>query len=232
MLRIFIGYDSRQALSFNVLQHSIIARSSVPVSIIPLVLETLPLKRSGLTPFSWSRFLVPYLCEFEGTAIFMDADMLCLADIAELVVRFDYPYESGEAVWVSQNKHRFEWASLIAFSCGHPANRTLTPEYIETAKALHGMQWIKDDLVGEIDGAWNHLVGYDDPRPDAKIVHFTQGLPIYPETEGSEYAAEWKAEHKAMNSIKPWRELMGGSVHAAQTADGRLVAKLHKDAVK
>lgn len=229
MLRIFIGYDSRQALSFNVLQHSIIARSSVPVSIIPLVLETLPLKRSGLTPFSWSRFLVPYLCDYEeGPALFMDADMLCLCDIKELLDLYDPAY----AVMVSKNKHKFEWASLMLFNTGHPYNDDLTPEVVETSRALHGLQWLGEDHVGELPGKYNFLAGYDDPISDAKIVHYTQGLPIYPETEGTPYAAEWKAEHKAMNSIKPWRELMGGSVHAAQTADGRMVAKLHKDAVK
>jgi hypothetical protein len=195
------------------------------VAITPLIIDQLPIKRTSLTDFTWSRFLVPYLCNYEGQAIFMDADMLCLDDIAKMP-RPDDKY----AVSVSKNKHRFEWASLIYYNCGHPSNRILTPEYIETAKALHGMQWLKEEEVGDLPGEWNVLAGYDEFRPDAKIVHYTQGLPIFPETEGTPYAQEWKDEHKAMNSVRPWVEIMGKSVHAAQTKSGRLVARLHKDA--
>jgi len=63
-LRIFIGYDHRQAVAYNVLQFSLFRRSSRPLSISPLVLPTLPMTRQGLTPFTFSRFLVPWLCDF------------------------------------------------------------------------------------------------------------------------------------------------------------------------
>ncbi len=78
---------------------------------------------------------------------------------------------------------------------------------------------------------WNHLVGYDAPRSDAKLIHYTQGMPIYEETSGSEYREEWLAEHKASNSTSPWQQLMARSVHSARTADGRIVARLHPQAV-
>jgi hypothetical protein len=229
MLRIFIGYDERQAAAYNVCRFSIERRSSVPVAITPLKLDTLPLKREGLTRFTFSRFLVPYLCGYEGWALFMDSDFLVLGDVREFE---DLAFmASTAAARVSQNEKRFEWASLILFNCGHPANRILTPQYVATANDLHRLSWLKDDRIGDISRCWNHLVGYDQPRPDAKAVHFTQGLPIFPETEGSEYAEQWRAEHKAMNSTKPWQETMGNSVHAAMTKDGRRVAKLHKDAI-
>ena len=227
MLRIFIGYDPRQALSYNVLQFSIIRRASIPVAIPQLVLPTMPLKRQGLTPFSWSRFMVPYLCGYEGKALFLDADMLCLSDVEDLLSIS----ESLDAAYVSKNEKKFEWASAILFNCDHPSNAILTPEYIESARALHGMQWLKDEEVGDLPREWNHLAGYDQPTPNAKLVHFTQGLPIYEETKGSPYREEWLAEHKAMNHIESWQTLMGGSVHAAPHKDGkRLVARLHPEA--
>lgn len=230
MLKVFLGFDSRQPLSFNVLQHSIVSRSSVPVSIIPLNIRSMPITRVGLTEFTWSRFLVPYLCGFKGSAVFMDSDMLCLSDIEKMSA---WVKAGGDyAVAVRKSPQRFEWASVMRFNCEHPANKILTPEFIEKAPALHGLQWLDEGLVAELSQNWNHLVGYDKPCSGMSLIHFTQGLPIYPETEGSEYAAEWRAEHKAMNSIKPWAELMGTSVHAAKTASGRLVARLHKDAVK
>lgn len=66
MHRIFIGGDPRQVVSLSTLIWSITKNAKEPVSITPLVLETLPIKRQGLTPFTWSRFLVPYLCNYQG----------------------------------------------------------------------------------------------------------------------------------------------------------------------
>lgn len=229
MIRIFLGYDKRQAITYNVARFSIERRSSVPVSITPLIIDQLPLKRKGLTDFSFSRFLVPYLCEFKGTAIFLDADILCLEDIEKMSA---WVKSDGEwAVAVRKSPHRFEWASVMKFNCEHPANRILTPEYIETAQGLHGLNWVDDSLIAELSHNWNHLVGYDEPQSGMSLIHFTQGIPVFQETEGSEYKAEWMAEAKAMNTVSPWLEIMGRSVHAAPTKDGRLVAKLHKDSV-
>ena len=90
MIRIFIGYDSRETVAYHVLAHSIHSRATEPVSITPLMLsqlkQVLTRKRNPLqsTDFSFSRFLTPYLCDFDGWAIFMDCDMLVLDDIAKL----------------------------------------------------------------------------------------------------------------------------------------------------
>jgi hypothetical protein len=229
-LKIFIGYDHRQAVSYNVLQFSIFRRSTKPVAISPLVLPTLPMTRSGLTPFTFSRFLVPWLNGFQGWAMFMDTDYLCLADIAELFAKADDRY----AAMVSKNVKKFEWASMIMFNCAHPANRILTPEYVEDPKQCrspHTLDWLSDDLVGDLPREWNHLVGYDKPRNDAKLVHYTQGMPIFEETAGSEYAEQWKKEHAKSNQTLGWQDLMARSVHAGRTNDGRIVAKLHPEAM-
>ncbi|NQV56844.1 MAG: glycosyltransferase, partial [Rhodospirillales bacterium] len=80
-VRIFIGYDPREAVAYNVLCHSINARAGTPVAIEPLMLTQLGdlmwRDRHNLqsTDFSFSRFLTPYLCDFQGWAIFMDCDM-------------------------------------------------------------------------------------------------------------------------------------------------------------
>src|SRR3954471_22101808 len=90
MLQLFIGYDSREPVAYHGLAHSILRRSSIPVSITPLVqgqLRGLYTRARGpteSTEFSLTRFLVPALCAFRGWSIFMDCDMLCRADIAEL----------------------------------------------------------------------------------------------------------------------------------------------------
>ncbi|MGH6891405.1 MAG: hypothetical protein ACREEP_04020 [Dongiaceae bacterium] len=229
-LRVFIGYDHRQAVAYNVLQFSLFRHASKPVTIAPLVLSTLPMKRSGLTPFTFSRFLVPWLCDYQGWALFLDIDFLVLGDVAEIFALADDHY----AAMVSKNAKKFEWASMILFNCGHQANRILTPDYVDDPKRCvspHTLDWLKPELVGGLPGEWNHLVGYDAPRTDAKMVHYTQGMPIYEETTGSEYRDQWLAEHKTSNSTSPWKDLMERSVHAGRTADGRAVAKLHPRAI-
>lgn len=227
MNRVFIGFDHRQVISYTVLQHSIIARTSKAVAITPLCLPNLPIKRSGLTPFTFTRFLVPGLCGYDGWALFMDSDVIVLADIMELFALADDQY----ALMVSKNPQKFEWASVILWNCGHPANQALTPEEIEnSANNPFKFGWLgNDDLIGEFPGEWNHLVGYDAPRENAKLVHFTMGIPVYEETEMSEYADEWKAEHKAANSALPWAQLMGPSVHACHLPDGRALPWFHPD---
>ena len=68
MLNVFIGYDQRQPVAFQVAAHSIWKHASYPVAITRLQLNQLPIKKTGLTEFTYSRFLVPYLCQFQGTA--------------------------------------------------------------------------------------------------------------------------------------------------------------------
>ena len=229
-LRIFIGYDHRQAVSYNVLQFSILRRATMPVAITPLVLPTLPITRKGLTPFTYSRFLVPWLCDFRGWALFLDLDYLCLGNIVELFAMADKRF----AAMVSKNVKKFEWASMILFNCGHPANAVLTPEHVQDpqrSRAPHGLDWLSPDLVGDLPREWNHLVGYDPPRQDARLVHYTQGMPIFEETTGSEYQQQWLDEHQISNETQGWQELMANSIHAANTADGKRVAKLHPNAL-
>ncbi len=212
-MKVFIGYDERQPVSYSVLAQSIIEKTSEPVEIIPLILRTLPLHRKGLTPFTYSRFMVPYLCQYKGAALFLDADILARANIAEL---FDLA-EPGKAVSVVKHgpERRYEWPSVMLFNCGHYDNRTLTPEWIGDEKNNPiVMKWLPEEHIGTLPSEWNHLVGYDKPRPDAKIVHFTQGIPAFPETRSTEYAQEWLDCFHRASTAESWEKIMGPSVHA------------------
>ena len=211
-LDVFIGYDHRQPVSFAVLVHSIMEKASEPVAIHPLVRPTLPITREGLTPFTFSRFLVPYLMNFRGKALFLDIDMMVKGDVADLF-KLDMAHK---AVLVSKNRLKFEWASVMLFDCSHYGNRVLEPKFVDNPETggLHKMGYLKPEEVGDLPPEWNHLVGYDDPNPDVKLVHFTQGVPAYPETKDSEFAGEWMACLQRAVSTRPWKELMGNSVHA------------------
>ena len=92
VIPIFIGYDFRERAATNVLIDSLYQHSSYPLSITPLI--TSQLVKQGYhsrareekqsTDFSFTRFLVPFLMNFQGWAIFMDCDMVCFSDIGEL----------------------------------------------------------------------------------------------------------------------------------------------------
>lgn len=209
-INIFIGYDPRQPVAFHVLSHSIWTRATQEVVIRPLRLALLPIKRRGLTEFTYSRFLAPYLCDYKGWSIFIDSDFLCLGDVAELIEIAKADAGMYTDVLVVKSKLPFEWPSMMVFrnfSC-----RMLKPKFVDDPNnSLFDLAWARE--VGELPAEWNHLVGYDKPKP-AKLVHFTQGIPCWPETVGSEYTAEWQTEANGMVSSVSWQELMGGSVHA------------------
>lgn len=209
-MRIFIGYDERQPVAFNVLQQSILAHISVPVAITPLVLKTMPIKRRGLTEFTFTRFLVPYLCGYKGYALFLDADMLVRCDIAKELAGYCDP---SKPVSVCKNKQRFEWASMMLFA--NERCTMLTPDYIENTEGLHMLKWCPEHMIGEIPLEYNHLVGYDDPNPDAKIVHYTQGIPNDLKTTDCEHAREWQKYSSHLVKSPTWDEFMGTSVHTA-----------------
>ena len=221
-VRVFIGYDTREAAAFSVLGHSIHARASCPVSITPVRLSELagvfarevnPLQS---TQFSFSRFLTPYLCGFEGWAIFMDCDMLVLDDIARLwalrderyavqvVKHVHVPKEEVKFLGAVQTKYeKKNWSSVMLMNCSRCT--VLTPDYVNRASGLelHQFKWLEGDhLIGALPPAWNHLVGYDAPRRDASLVHFTIGGPYFQEYRDCEYAAEWFAERDAMLRVE------------------------------
>lgn len=211
-LRIFIGVDPRQPVGFSVLASSIYRHSSLPVAITPLVLRQLPLKRRGLTEFTYSRFLVPYLCGYKGHALFLDADMVVRGDIAELF----YVADQNLSVQVNKEQPEFEWASAMLFNNARCQNLTL--DYIENpAHGMFGMEWAED--VGSFPKEWNHCVRYNEPNANAKLFHYTEGLPCWNETKGAPEDIHWEREHKVMNSTVRWQELMGNSVHAQRTLE-------------
>jgi hypothetical protein len=208
---IFIGVDVRQPVAFTALQSSIIARASEPVAITPLLIDALPVKRRGLTDFTFTRYLPPYLMGYKGTALFLDADMIVLDDIKELFDLADDRY----AVQVVKAKDRFEWPSMMLFNCAKCTR--LTPEFIENSNPQE-LTWGE---VGELPKEWNHCVGYDAPNPDAKLIHYTMGIPAFKEVQHLERADDWKQEIRAANSTVSYDELMGKSVHAQRLHETR-----------
>lgn len=209
-LHVFIGYDPRQPVAYQVAAHSVWAHAGTPVSITRLDLTKLPISRRGLTEFTYSRFLVPYLSDFDGQSIFLDSDVLVRGDIVELLgYPLAYPHIPVFAV-KHAGARRFEQPSVMVFNNASCAN--LTPQYIQDpTHSCFKFEWARE--VGELPKAWNHLVGYDAPNPNAKLVHFTAGIPVWAQTKDCEFSGEWhETARKSMSSVS-FEALMGKSVH-------------------
>jgi hypothetical protein len=220
-LRIFIGVDDRELVAYHVLAHSLLARASCPIAIVPLkrsLLARVHTRAKGpteSTDFAFTRFLVPYLSNFEGVSIFMDCDMLAQVDIGDVMLHvLAYP---DKAVYVCQHDYtprpglkflgqaqtiypRKNWSSLIVFN--NARCKALTPEYVNTASGLdlHRFLWLDDSQVGSLPLTWNHLVGEYDPNPAAKILHYTLGGPWFADSAACDQADLWRAEYAAMTA--------------------------------
>lgn len=222
MIRVFIGYDPKEEVAYHVLASSIMRRASQPVQIIPIILSSLTSvfnrERNPLqsTEFSFSRFLAPYLSDYQGWSIFMDCDMLVLDDIAKLwdlrdeqyalmCVQHEHePKEKLKFLHQTQTKYeRKNWSSVMLMN--NAKCTALTPDYVETATGLdlHRFKWLKDEQIGEIPAKWNHLVDYDPHLPISEIsnLHFTEGGPYFEEYKSCGYSENWLAEYQSI--IKP-----------------------------
>ncbi len=222
-LPIFIGYDSREPTAYHVLAHSILRRASRPVSITGLSLPGL----SGIytrergateaTEFSMTRFLVPFLCGYEGYAAFMDCDMLVQTDWCQLstflnvlpddwaVACVQHEYVPRAAVkmdgQVQTTYPRKNWSSFMVFD--NARCRALTPEYVNTASGLdlHRFNWLpQSSRILPLPLTLNWLVGEYEPNPDAAILHYTLGGPWFPETASCDHGDRWLAERDHMLS--------------------------------
>jgi lipopolysaccharide biosynthesis glycosyltransferase len=218
MIHVYIGFDERETAAFHVLSHSIHMHASQPVCITPIMLSQLKgvftRERNPLqsTDFSFSRFLAPYLANYQGWGIFMDCDMVVQDDIAKLwalrdeqysvmCVKHDHkPKEDVKFLDAVQTKYQKKnWSSVMLFN--NARCRALTPDFVNIATGLelHQFKWLNsDDEIGEIPQTWNHLVGYNPPNPNASLIHFTEGGPYFEEYADCEHAALWNGMRQDM----------------------------------
>lgn len=221
-LKVFVGFDETTIAAYKVCIHSLTRLSTIDLEIHPLKLSILRNNRMyyrgtdplASTEFTYSRFLVPRLCNFKGWSLYIDNDFLFLDDVANLVryvraceltstnavycVQHDYrPTEETKMGGKVQTRYpRKNWSSLMFFNCGHALTKKLTVTTCneETPKYLHRMAWAKDK-IGAIPREWNWLEGTYGPKDGTpKAVHFTRGGPWLPNCPGIDYAGLWVRE--------------------------------------
>lgn len=227
MIRVFIGFDSREPVAYHVLANSILRQSSQPVAFTPLSLDNLgtllvrQTDKLSSTQFSFSRFLAPLLCDYQGWSLFMDCDMLVQRDLAELWALRDDRYAvmcvkhnhvpKETTKFLNQPQTAYEkknWSSVMLFN--NAKCTALTKDYVNNATGLelHRFRWLdNEDLIGEIPHGWNHLVDYD-PNVPAKEVHnfhYTSGGPYFDDYRNASYAEEWFQELRT--AVAPLKSL-------------------------
>ena len=226
-INFYIGYDAKEDIAYRVCKYSLIKRASINVKVISLKLDELISKNLytrmvdplASTQFTYSRFLVPKLMNYEGWAVFCDCDFIFLEDVKKLVkdldqskavycVKHDYtPKEKHKMDGKKQTIYpRKNWSSFIIFNCSHPSTKSLTVEKVnnETGSYLHQFKWCKDDEIGSLDERWNWLEGWTSNHNKNKpyAVHFTRGGPWFSEWDDVEFATDWKNERDEYISKK------------------------------
>lgn len=218
MIRLFVGYDSREAIGFHVFVASVLEHASVPVAIHALDSKGMP---AGSNAFTYSRFLVPWLCGFKGHAIFLDgSDMLMLSDIAELDALFDpafavqvvkhakytttHPikYRGTSMQCPNRDYARKNWASGMVINCEHGAHK-MWPGGVKSNAGVGTLQfdWLPDNEIGSLPSRWNVLADEGQETEGAAVLHWTAGIPAFPHYKNAPGAALWHAAREQMLEV-------------------------------
>ena len=217
-VKIYIGFDQREAIAYHAFVQSLIDHASIPLDITPLAVKTLKgyeeKHEDKSNDFVYSRFLTPYLNDFKGWAIFVDGDMICQKDIKELldlrddskalqVVKHEYKTKAHQKYLgnINQDYPRKNWSSVILWNCKHPKHKILTPDFIanQSGKYLHRFSWLADDDIGELPKEWNWLATEYPNNEQANIIHYTLGTPCFKDYRDTEMSDIWLKKHKRVN---------------------------------
>lgn len=224
-LRVFIGWDSREDVAYQVARHSIL-KHNPDVEVIPL--RQYELREEGLywrgddkkgsTEFTLTRFLVPFLSNYEGWSLFMDCDMIALDDISNVVLNANERDNGDSPKDVYCVKHEYtpntmikmdgklqhiyprkNWSSVMLFN--NERCSSLTPAVVnaESPLFLHRMLWA--NKIGDLDHSWNFLAGYYGDVENANLIHYTDGGPWFQQYRGCPHGNLWQEELKELYGI-------------------------------
>ncbi|WP_295492069.1 hypothetical protein [Sphingorhabdus sp. EL138] len=217
--KIFVGYDSREDIAWQVARHSLLRHAADEIDVIPLRqaalrelgLYTRPYDPMSSTEFSLTRFLTPYLAFVHGWVLFCDCDFLFTTDIGQVFRHLD----PNKALYCVQHDYtpafdikmdgkqqtsypRKNWSSFMLFNCSHPDVKALTPDVVNSATPafLHRFEWIhNEDHIGSLPLDWNFLEGeYPKPQTVPRVIHYTNGGPWFENWEEVDYGDLWLTE--------------------------------------
>ncbi len=223
-MKVFVGYDTREDIAYQVCKHSLEARNK-NVEVRALKQNELrdqgwytrPIDKLASTEFTFTRFLVPELCNFDGWALFCDSDIIFIEDIKELfdqandkyaVMCAQHDYTPKEGIKMDGQTQtvypRKNWSSVVLFNCGHPSNKKLDLNLVNnpeiTGAYLHRFSWLDDSEIGQISHEWNWLTDWYEEGKDGtpKALHYTEGGPWFENYRNCGWHSTWKIELQEM----------------------------------
>lgn len=223
MIRLYYGFDPKEEVGSHTFVSSVLHHASRPVELIPLHLPMIREyhggQRDGTNAFIYSRFLIPYLNKYAGWAIFADgADMIVKDDIAKLwemrnmhcavqVVPHDYktkhPRKYVGTSMEAENRDypRKNWSSLMLINCSSAFWRDITPETVGkmSGEDLHQFAFIPNDRIGVLPKEWNWLADEMGENPEARLLHWTAGIPAWDHYKAAPHADDWRKAHENVN---------------------------------
>lgn len=125
------------------------------------------------TPFSGFRWAIPDACQYKGRAIYMDADVIVLCDIAEL---WQHPMNDHAIVVAKGGKSTARLCTCV-WDCAKA--KAYLPSITELRQDPHShqkmMKVIKDQpqLVQPYSDSYNNIDGEDMPIEQIKILHYS-----------------------------------------------------------
>ena len=208
--QIFIGYDSREAEAYDVCKFSIEQVSDIKINkLFSEDIETYNRDwgEPQSTDFTFTRFWVPQLSNYEGWSFFVDCDFVFLADPLEILKDIDeskaayvvqhpgyIPNSQIKMDGIAQHRaYRKNWASFILFNNSHPKNKRLTTEFLNNHRPgldFHQLRWLDDEDIGALPLEWNCLDDYyylENP----KAIHYTDGGPWFENYKETMYSDIW-----------------------------------------
>jgi hypothetical protein len=189
-MHVFAGTDESQYVATKVLEHSFKKHASGPVILHPMTADGIPMPKDKenrpRTGFSFCRFTIPERMGFKGRGLYVDADMLVFADVAEL---WRIPFGEQKVLCTYQgdpppawrdNKffHRGRQFSVMLLDCERLPWRIddivqgLDEKRYTYPQLMFELCLVKPhEIEDRIPPGWNHLEHYE--PGDTRLIHYT-----------------------------------------------------------
>jgi hypothetical protein len=134
-IKIFVGTDRAQMAGVKVLEYSIKKFATMSVQVEPIDDRAVPVpadpSNRTKTGFSFSRYLIPELCGYQGRGIYFDADMQVFTDVTKLWTK-DF---SGAHVLYAEG----------------PPDKSRPPLFSVLLLDCEQLRWDVRDIIGGLD---------------------------------------------------------------------------------
>lgn len=188
-IRVFVGCDPNNCdlEQMMVLDYSIHKHTSVPVEIVWMQLSRDPNSywysnpeagegwntTKWSTPFSGFRWAIPEYCNYSGRAIYMDADVIILDDLAKL---WQHPIEGQSIVAAKTNADMTRLCTCI-WDCDAAKNVVLPIEKLrkdpKSHKEMMALFKKNTQLIESYQDSYNCIDGENLAIEEIKILHYS-----------------------------------------------------------